>query len=282
MFFGAKAGDVQPDWIDTSKIAIPQADEQQRLLANLITLMERDRMPVPRFWYLPRGEKAVVLLSGDDHSPSYAPGGTAEPFRPLQGAERAGLRRRRLGMRTRNLLPLRRQPAHERAGCRLSRRRLRDRAAPSLRVLSADCDLAGGARSRFRRAARRVPGQVHEPAGAGYQPHPLRLLARLGVGGEGRARARDPAGCQLLPLPRKLDRGTPGFMNGGGFPMRFADLDGTPIDVYQQNTNLTDESTSDVRRGNCSAARQRARPAGLLRRIRHEHPHRRPRSLAGV
>ena len=23
----------------------------------------------------------------------------------------------------------------------------------------------------------------------------------------------------------------PGFMNGGGFPMRFADLDGTPIDV---------------------------------------------------
>ena len=36
----------------------------------------------------------------------------------------------------------------------------------------------------------------------------------------------------------------PGFMNGGGFPMRFADLDGTPIDVYQQNTNMTDESTT--------------------------------------
>ena len=33
-------------------------------------------------------------------------------------------------------------------------------------------------------------------------------------------------------------------MNGGGFPMRFADLDGTQIDVYQQNTNLTDESTT--------------------------------------
>ena len=38
MFYGAKAGDVQPDWIDTGKIAIPQADEQQRLLMNLITL----------------------------------------------------------------------------------------------------------------------------------------------------------------------------------------------------------------------------------------------------
>ena len=37
----------------------------------------------------------------------------------------------------------------------------------------------------------------------------------------------------------------PGFMNGGGFPMRFADLDGTPIDVFQQNTNMTDESTTN-------------------------------------
>jgi hypothetical protein len=37
----------------------------------------------------------------------------------------------------------------------------------------------------------------------------------------------------------------PGFMNGGGFPMRFADLNGTPIDVYQANTNLTDESTTN-------------------------------------
>ena len=84
MFFGAKPGDVQPDWIDTNKIAIPQADEQQRLLVNLMTLMERDRMPLPRFWYLPRGEKAVVLLSGDDHSPDYSPGGTASNFERLK------------------------------------------------------------------------------------------------------------------------------------------------------------------------------------------------------
>jgi hypothetical protein len=34
----------------------------------------------------------------------------------------------------------------------------------------------------------------------------------------------------------------PGFMNGGGFPMRFADTDGSMVDVYQQNTNMTDES----------------------------------------
>ena len=39
LFFGAKAGDVQPDWVDLNKVAIPQADEQQHLLTNLIEQM---------------------------------------------------------------------------------------------------------------------------------------------------------------------------------------------------------------------------------------------------
>ena len=33
-------------------------------------------------------------------------------------------------------------------------------------------------------------------------------------------------------------------MTGGGFPMRFADVNGTPIDVWQQNTNMNDEATT--------------------------------------
>ena len=74
-FFGNRAGDVQPDWVDLSKVAIPQADEQQRLLANLIISMNGKR-PLPRFWYFPNGEKAVVIMTGDDHGN----GGTIERF----------------------------------------------------------------------------------------------------------------------------------------------------------------------------------------------------------
>src|SRR4029079_12657708 len=48
LFSRAKTGDVQHDWVATSRIAIPQADEQQRLLVNLITHMDRDKMPLPR------------------------------------------------------------------------------------------------------------------------------------------------------------------------------------------------------------------------------------------
>ena len=45
MFFGAKPGDVQPDWVDLNKVAIPQADEEQRLLAAVVDPVLR---PSPR------------------------------------------------------------------------------------------------------------------------------------------------------------------------------------------------------------------------------------------
>ena len=82
-FFGAKAGDAQPDWVDLAKVAIPQADEQQRLLANLILRMNPTRKPLPRFWYFPHGKKAAVVMTGDDHGN----GGTARPLRPASSRD---------------------------------------------------------------------------------------------------------------------------------------------------------------------------------------------------
>ena len=40
LFYGAASFDPQPDWVNLNKVAIPQADEQQRLLANMITYHE--------------------------------------------------------------------------------------------------------------------------------------------------------------------------------------------------------------------------------------------------
>jgi hypothetical protein len=65
-FFGNAAGDPQPDWIDFNKIQIPQADEQQRLLANAIIQGNLDKGPLPRFWYFPSGHKAAIVMTGDD------------------------------------------------------------------------------------------------------------------------------------------------------------------------------------------------------------------------
>jgi hypothetical protein len=73
LFYGNASGDPQSDWIDFNKVAIPQADEQQRLLVNLITQMNLDRKPLPHFWYFPHGKKAVVIMTGDDHATNYTP-----------------------------------------------------------------------------------------------------------------------------------------------------------------------------------------------------------------
>ena len=71
-----KVGDVKPDYVDFNKIAIPQADEQQRFLWNIILNMNAAKKPLPRFWYFPRMLPAVVVMTGDDH----ANNGTAPRF----------------------------------------------------------------------------------------------------------------------------------------------------------------------------------------------------------
>jgi hypothetical protein len=86
LFFGAAPRDVQPDWVDLNKVAIPQADEQQRLLANLILSMNQGRRLLPRFWYFPRGLQAVVVMTGDDHGN----GGTVGRFDQFKASSPAG------------------------------------------------------------------------------------------------------------------------------------------------------------------------------------------------
>ena len=71
-----------PDYVDFSKIAIPQADELQRFLWNIILNVNAAKKPLPRFWYLPRMLAAAVIMTGDDHGYN----GTAGRFNDFIGA----------------------------------------------------------------------------------------------------------------------------------------------------------------------------------------------------
>ena len=124
LFFGAKPGDVQPDWVDLNKVAIPQADEQQRLLMNLIEEMNVDRKPLPSFWFLPRDAKAAVVMTGDDHGN----GGTAGRFDQYMADSPPGCVGRELGMRQGHLLHL---PEHRRADQHAKQRHSRARGSRS-------------------------------------------------------------------------------------------------------------------------------------------------------
>jgi hypothetical protein len=67
-----RATDMFAGWIDLQKLSIPQADEQQRLLVNLISLLSEGRTPVPRFWYFPGEAKTVFVATSDAHQNSGA------------------------------------------------------------------------------------------------------------------------------------------------------------------------------------------------------------------
>jgi hypothetical protein len=54
-------------WIDRDKIPIPQADEQQRLFARLITQMIGRNRPMPQLWYFPETAKTMLILTSDAH-----------------------------------------------------------------------------------------------------------------------------------------------------------------------------------------------------------------------
>ena len=65
--------------------------------------MNLDRTPLPRFWYLPRGEKAAVVMTGDDHA---SDGGTVGRFETFEAASPPGCSVARMAVRAIDLVRL--------------------------------------------------------------------------------------------------------------------------------------------------------------------------------
>ena len=63
---GNRSVDMFVNWIDLDRIAIPQADEQQRLFVNILSQLSQ--RPLPRLWYFPEDKKSVLIATGDSHS----------------------------------------------------------------------------------------------------------------------------------------------------------------------------------------------------------------------
>ena len=226
-----------PDWIDFNKVAIPQADEQQRLLANLITQGNLHRKPLPRFWYLPRGLKAAVVMTGDDHGngatkarfDSYVAKSTTNtaqavadwtairstsylyPNTPITDAEAA---------------------AYEAEGFEISLHLNTNCEAWTPTTLREffDTQLAALA-AQFPSISAPTTHRTHCISWSDWASQPL-IEQERGI--------RLDANYYYWPGAWVQDR--PGLFTGSGLPMRFADTDGTLIDCYQATTQLTDES----------------------------------------
>ncbi|WP_309238603.1 DUF4082 domain-containing protein [Actinoplanes aureus] len=231
LYFGGGA----PDWVNLAKVAIPQADEQQRLLANLIGAMNSDRKPLPRFWYFPRGLKAVVVATGDDH----ARGGTAARFDQFTANSPAGCvvedwQCARYSSYLFPNAPLTNAQAstyqsrgfevglHVNTGC--------SNFTPS--SLSADytSQLATW-RTKYNAVHGPVSHRVHCLIWSDWSTQ-ASVEAANGI----------RLDTNYYYWPGSWITNRPGFMTGSGMPMRFSTKTGGLIDVYQATTQMTDES----------------------------------------
>ncbi len=235
LFFGDASFDPQPDWINLDKVAIPQADEQQRLLANLIIRMNEDRKPLPRFWYLPRGLAAAVVMTGDDHDGV----GTAGRFDMQYDMSPAGCNldnweciRSTSYIFPSNTLTNSQASAYNAQGFEIGVHVTSNCTNWTASTLEGYfTSQLGSWSSKYSSLPSPVSNRMHCIAWSDYATMPATEL-RHGI--------RFDTNYYYWPPTWINDR--PGFFTGSGMPMRFADLQGNLIDVYQATTQLTDES----------------------------------------
>ena len=235
LFYGAAAGDPQPDWVDLDKVAIPQADEQQRLLANLVIHMNLDKKPLPRFWYFPRGEKAVVIMTGDNH----ALNGTDGRFDQFIAASPPGC-----SVADWECV---RGTAYLYWDTPLTDAQAAAYAAQGFEVglhVNTNCadytpaqleDFYTGQISQFNTSFPSITAlytQRHHCIA--WSDWASAALVELSHGMR--------LDTNYYYWPPDWVANAPGLFTGSAMPMRFADLDGTLIDVYQAVTQMTDES----------------------------------------
>ena len=224
-----------PDWIDLDKVAIPQADEQQRLLANLMISMNASKKPLPRFWYLPRGLEAAVVMTGDDHGNNGTAGrfddymamspsgcsvenwecirGTSYiyPDTPLSGAEASGYNSAGFEI-----------GAHVSSNC--------EDWTPSSLEAFFENDLNSWS-AVYSALPQPTTSRLHCVAWSDYSTMPLVELNH-GI----------RLDANYYYWPSNWINNRPGMFTGSGMPMRFTDSNGNLIDVYQATTQMTDES----------------------------------------
>ncbi len=238
LFFGGAS----PDWVDLTKVAIPQADEQQRLLANMITTMIAPVMPIPRLWYFPNGAQAQVVMTGDDHNAGGTIGrwnnyttdglsggqsirGTSYVF-PSSFTDSQGALYTSQGFEMGLHIDITSSPVFGNSGD----------IGINWTSLSQLDSLYTSELNTYNSAFPSIPTpstvRTHAIVWSDYDSQPQVEFSH---------RIRLDTNYYYWPGTWVLDR--PGMFTGSGMPMRFAKLDGSLIDVYQAATQITDESS---------------------------------------
>ncbi|HYQ91373.1 MAG TPA: Ig-like domain-containing protein, partial [Candidatus Competibacteraceae bacterium] len=239
-FYGNKTGEVKPDWVDLTKVAIPQADEQQRLLANLILTMNLNKKPLPRFWYFPRGKKAVVIMTGDDHGNN----GTEGRFDRFKQQSPAGcsVANWECVRGTSYIYP----------STPLTKAKADAYTAEGFEVglhVSTNCadftpaQLESFYTDQIQQWTTKYVGTTSAKMPSdSTQRHHCITWSDWVTGAQTQFNHGIRLDTNYYFWPPEWVANVPGMFTGSAMPMRFAGLDGTLIDVYHAATQMTDES----------------------------------------
>ncbi|WP_255436511.1 N,N-dimethylformamidase beta subunit family domain-containing protein [Tessaracoccus sp. MC1756] len=229
-------GGAEPDWVDLSRVAVPQADEQQRLLANLITSATADAMPLPRLWYLPRDEKAAIVMTSDNHNGGSVDGRLDQEIAASTANCSLGdwecIRSTAYIYPGNSHMTPAQALAYEAMGFEIALHPNTNCTSPTA------AEFATILATQNAALASTYPGLIapntsrnHCIAWIGWTDVPEELL-KTGVNLD----------TNYYFWPPEWVANTPGMFTGSGFAQRFADADGQLIDVYQATTQMTDES----------------------------------------
>jgi hypothetical protein len=235
-------GPAKPPWVDTTKITIAQADQQQGLLVNLIEQMILPAAPLPRFWYFPGGAKSVIVMTGDDH----ASGGTVGRWRSyLKQPDCGGLPISAssyvypsLSMRDKLLAPLVARGFEAALHVDIVRGPIFGNSSDPPRDWNSLEELDAIYRHQLEIFDHDYPSlpspitnRTHGVVWTDYASQPV-VEFNHGIRMD----------CNYYYWPPTWVNDRPGMFTGSGLPMRFANSDGKMIDVYQESTVMTDES----------------------------------------
>jgi Domain of unknown function (DUF4082)/Bacterial Ig-like domain/Bacterial Ig domain len=235
-----------PNFIDFNKIQIPQADEQQHLLTNIILLNNLHRKPLPHLWLLPNGLKAAVVMTGDDHNLNLYPGssGTAGRFNeylklgPNTPQDVADWKAIRGTSYVYNDIPIPNDSVayYQSLGFEIALH-------PTTSCLDfTQSTLFNAISIELSDLEAQLPSMIPPVTNRTHCLPWSDWASQPKV--EKSFNMRFDVNYYYWPASWVQNR--PGMFTGSGMPMRFADLDGTIIDCYQAPTQMPDESGLDI------------------------------------
>ncbi len=232
-FFGASSTDPQPDWVDPNKISIPQADEQQRLLVNLIQRM--DAKPLPRFWYLPNAKKAAIIMTGDDHGN----GGTSGRFDQFLADSATGCSVANWECIRGTSYVYPNTPITDANAAQYNAQGFEISLHINTNCLdftpSSLASMYTSQLASWKAAYPSLPAPVTER-------HHCIVWSDWSTGAQTEYANGIRLDTSYYFWPPSWVNNVPGVFTGSAMPMRFANLDGTYVDVYMAVSQMTDES----------------------------------------